>query len=337
LSLSRPPPIPAQAIRIALHDLGVPYEEEYAARDVWPAMKKDRTEAGVLTFGQIPQWTAPDGVTTMVQSGAILRHLARAHGAYGSSEADMARVDVVMDGAADWRRAYTKLIYTDRLEAAAVAEYKAGPLPTWLGFFERLAAAGGSAGFIAVPAACTIADYALFDLIDTQRRVFPDLLDGGATPALAAWHRRLLRVGPGAPQDRQRQRAGVNAGGGACRGSVVATFGVRGATRPGRGGGRRGRAFAPGNGGGGGGGAHRGVKERARGAHSAPRPPPCAARGPAAPIKACLSICTIPAHPASPGLQPPPTPHPIAAGAGWALAPCVFTWAATWRRTRGPC
>jgi glutathione S-transferase len=191
LSLALPPPIPAQAIRIALHDLGVPYEEEYAARDVWPAMKKDRTEAGVLTFGQIPQWTAPDGVTTMVQSGAILRHLARTHGAYGSSEADMARVDVVMDGAADWRRAYTKLIYTDRLEAAAVAEYKAGPLPTWLGFFERLAAAGGGAGFIAVPAACTIADYALFDLIDTQRRVFPDLLDGGATPALAAWFHRM--------------------------------------------------------------------------------------------------------------------------------------------------
>lgn len=152
----------------------------------------------------------------MVESMAIVRHLGRLHGLYGASLAEHALVDVVIDAHMDWRSSYVRLVYTDRLSEEAKAAYKktiAAPAARggsgWLHYFERWLAEKNKANKAKIEAAAasntapsnlyvvgnsiTIADYMLFDLCDTQLRVFPSLLDGldgvGApTPLLKAFY-----------------------------------------------------------------------------------------------------------------------------------------------------
>jgi len=97
----------------------------------------------------------------------------------------MCKVDIAIDGVSDWRRLYSKLVYTDKLAPEAMTEYKTNSVTLWSQNFERYI---GSNQFVA-GSSCTIADYALFDLVDTQLRTIPDLLDN--TPQLKAWYGRM--------------------------------------------------------------------------------------------------------------------------------------------------
>jgi hypothetical protein len=51
----------------------------------------------------------------MCQSNAICRHIGRKHAMYGSSHAEAAMIDQIMDGVEDVRVKYLKLIYQDQL------------------------------------------------------------------------------------------------------------------------------------------------------------------------------------------------------------------------------
>jgi glutathione S-transferase len=172
-------------VRITLNDLGIAYEDSYPSPD-WPTFKAENTANGKLTFGQVPLFEDEDG-TAIVQSQAILRHLARKHKAYGSTEAEMTMVDVCVDGAADWRRNYSKLVYTDNLAPEALATYKASLLGAGGGMvphFEKIISSN-AAGFVAA-STITIADYSLFDVVDNNIRIIPELFD--EAKSLKAWY-----------------------------------------------------------------------------------------------------------------------------------------------------
>jgi glutathione S-transferase len=82
-------PLSPAAIRVALHDAGLAYEEVYPEN--WLAYKAAGVADGSLPFGQNPQLLLDDG-TSIVQSNAILRHVGRTGGLYGKTESDMCHV-----------------------------------------------------------------------------------------------------------------------------------------------------------------------------------------------------------------------------------------------------
>ena len=178
-------------IRVTLHDQGVAYEEVHPA---WsPEAKTAGMADGSLPFGQLPRFVTEDG-TSIVQSGAIMRHLGRTLSLYGSSPTEAALVDQVYEEVADWRRAYSKLVYVDALAPDALAAYKAG-------FADRAARGGGYVGHLEAfakahggPFVCgsflSIADYLLFELLNTHLReqFMPALFETYELPTLAAWY-----------------------------------------------------------------------------------------------------------------------------------------------------
>ena len=176
-------------IRVTLHDQGVAYDEVHPE---WPAAKAPGMADGTLPFGQLPRFVAEDG-TSIVQSGAIMRYLGRTLGLYGSSPAEAVLVDQCYEEVADFRRAYSKLIYTDSMAAEPLASYKAGLADRhgrggYLGHLEAFAKAHGGpfvcGGFL------SIADYLLWDLINTHLReaFMPALFEAYELPTLKAWY-----------------------------------------------------------------------------------------------------------------------------------------------------
>jgi glutathione S-transferase len=101
----------------------------------------------------------------------------------------MARVDVAIDGISDLRRSYSKLVYQDNLAAEPLAAFKTGILAAgtgWIPLLERFLAANPAGPAFLVGSSVTIADYALFDLLNTILRTVPDVL--ASAPGLAAWY-----------------------------------------------------------------------------------------------------------------------------------------------------
>jgi len=142
-----------------------------------------------LAFGQVP--LLQDGDFKLVQSNAILRHLARRIGGdlYGKNAHDHAHVDMILDGAEDLRARYLRLIYGDGCSDPAKATYLADYLPGSLAHFEKiLAGVHGGKGYL-VGDFFTVADASFFEVLDTQVNLSSTALD--ATPNLKAYHARV--------------------------------------------------------------------------------------------------------------------------------------------------
>src|SRR5580704_9152812 len=83
-----------EPIRLLFEDLGLPYEDRRLEfGETWAALKP------TLPFRQLPRLEA--GGLTIFQSQAILRHLARANGLAGDTEAERIRCDVSAEAARD--------------------------------------------------------------------------------------------------------------------------------------------------------------------------------------------------------------------------------------------
>lgn len=126
-----------------------------------------------------------------MQSKAMLRHVGRKYKLYGATEAEMARVDMALDEQEEWRAAFAKLVWVDNKAPEKVAEYIAkvtGPsgYVTLLENFLKRNPAGPA--FLS-GSSVTIADVDLWDLIDQQLPLIPDLL--AAAPSLAALYKSV--------------------------------------------------------------------------------------------------------------------------------------------------
>ena len=82
-----------EPIRVILEELAIPYEDERVSFETWVKMK------GETPFGALPSYRKGD--MEIFQSHAIIRHLARVHDLYGSTEVERVRCDVIEEAISD--------------------------------------------------------------------------------------------------------------------------------------------------------------------------------------------------------------------------------------------
>ncbi|KAF8072903.1 Gstp1 [Scenedesmus sp. PABB004] len=185
----------AEVIKLMFEAKGV----EYEVKDVdYAAMKGDRT---TYPFGQCPRLV--DGDLDMCQSNAIIRHVARKHGLYGSGEAEAAAVDQIIDGVEDIRVKYVSLIYNDELAAEAKAAYwsKHGAPDSATGrnggahfaYLEALLGRNAGGAGYAVGAGLTAADLCVWEIVDLHLRVFKAEMEA-TYPLLCGHHARVAAL-----------------------------------------------------------------------------------------------------------------------------------------------
>jgi len=164
-------------------DNGVHFNDHQISADEWAKLKP------TMQFGQVP--CLHEGDFQLVQSGAIMRHLARKHSLYGSSEHDHAYADMVFDGVTDLRTKYAKLIYQEYDMPGKKEEFIGSILPPELLKFENLLKSHnhGKPGYILGDKIC-YADYALFEIIDCISTLHPAALKD--YPTLEAYQHRMM-------------------------------------------------------------------------------------------------------------------------------------------------
>jgi glutathione S-transferase len=185
----------AEIIRLLLAEVGVEYDEHPVGKGTPPAKGRptdvaELKQAGVLPFGAVPVWEEPGGLR-LAQSAAIANHLARRHGLRGGSPAEEARCDELLGAVEDVRGELRKLYGASADQRAAVrAELLGTTLPRWLGDLERHVRPSLDASGFAVGSSLTVADLALWYLLEMIRdNGFGPALD--RCPALVAFAARL--------------------------------------------------------------------------------------------------------------------------------------------------
>ena len=154
----------AELIRLTLAEAGVAYEEEnFVGADGFAALKA----SGRLPFGAVPLWHEPDGFN-LAQSAAIACHIARGHGLHGKSARANARCDETVGTYDDVRAEFRKIMLADpekrpELRAALVTTV----LPRWFTMLEQRLASNLAGGDYMVGDAVTIADLAVWYLLET--------------------------------------------------------------------------------------------------------------------------------------------------------------------------
>ncbi|MCP9264920.1 GST class-pi [Dirofilaria immitis] len=93
----------AEPIRLLLVDQGIKFTDEHIPKDDFVSIKSQ------FQFGQLPCFY--DGDQQIVQSGAILRHLARKFNLNGENNAETTYVDMFYEGIRDLHSKYTRMIY----------------------------------------------------------------------------------------------------------------------------------------------------------------------------------------------------------------------------------
>lgn len=168
----------AELVRLVLEEAGIAYDDTRMTWDQWLAEKPN---ADRYAFAQMPQLTIDN--IDLVQSGAIVRYLARKLNLYGGSDnKQQTQVDVVFGGFEDLRTKYNALVY-DKDFAAKRAEFESKTLPVWLPHFERLLTKAGGQYFVANK--LTIADLEGWDVLSCVWQLSPAAFD--PYPALKKW------------------------------------------------------------------------------------------------------------------------------------------------------
>jgi len=164
----------AEIIRLLLAEAGADYREHPVGKGTAPQGGRPTDLAalladGSLPFGAVPVWEEPGGFR-LAQSQAIAFHLARKHGLAGKDPLEQAKVEEWWGGVDDVRAELRKLYTTPPEQRAALrAELRTAILPRWLGQLERLLRANrGGAGFT-VGEGLTVADLALYYLLEMLR------------------------------------------------------------------------------------------------------------------------------------------------------------------------
>ncbi|HZZ85528.1 MAG TPA: glutathione S-transferase family protein [Anaeromyxobacteraceae bacterium] len=185
----------AELIRLVLAEAGVDYQEHVVGKGTPPVEGRPTDFAelkatGTLPFDALPVWEEPGGLR-LAQSGAIANHIARAHGLRGRNAVEEARCDELLGAVDDVRLELRKLATVAAEQRPALrAELASATLPRWLGYLDRLLRRNGEGAGYAVGASVTVADLALWYLLE----LLHDNGLGGALercPALVAFAERI--------------------------------------------------------------------------------------------------------------------------------------------------
>jgi glutathione S-transferase len=185
----------AEVIRLVLAEAGVDYQERLVGHGTPPVDGRPTDLAalkatGTLPFDAVPVWEEPSGLR-LAQSSAIANHIARTHGLRGSTAIEEALCDQLLGAVDDVRLELRKLVTVAAEQRPALrAELSSATLPRWLGHLDRLVRKDGGGTGRAVGAAVTVADLALWYLLEMIR----DNGFGGPLerhPALVAFAERI--------------------------------------------------------------------------------------------------------------------------------------------------
>ncbi|WP_223635440.1 glutathione S-transferase family protein [Corallococcus sp. EGB] len=190
----------AEKIHLLLAEAGVAYE--YRDLGVYDAKAKVKTPefealkaTGILAFDKVPLWEEPDGFC-VVQSRAILRHVARTRGLYGANDREAAACDMMIESVEEVSARALSLSNMSPDELGEMLPVVLGEeLPAWLRLFERFIAHNhGGEGFF-VGERVSVADTCVFGMLEM-------LVDNGLMeviegyPRLRAFFERM-RARPG--------------------------------------------------------------------------------------------------------------------------------------------
>ncbi|KAK6169522.1 hypothetical protein SNE40_020562 [Patella caerulea] len=146
----------AELIRLALAYIGLEFEDVYLKEK--SEVEKLRSD-GHLLFQQLPLLEI-DG-KRIVQSGAILRYLARRGGIYGNSNDESTRIDELFEGTRDFYGPLLGMVF--RPEEDVLKDAKEKVLPRYLPAFNKVLEETGS-GYL-VGKSLTIADLGLIETL----------------------------------------------------------------------------------------------------------------------------------------------------------------------------
>jgi glutathione S-transferase len=185
----------AELIRLVLAEAGVDYQEHVVGKGTPPANGRPTDFAalkatGDLPFEALPVWEEPGGFR-LAQSLAIACHIARAHGLVGRTPVEVARCDEWLGAVDDVRAQLRRLATAPAEERAALrTELRTSTLPRWLGYLDRKLRTNDEGRGFAVGAGVTIADLALWYLLELIRdNHFGEALE--RYPALVAYAQRI--------------------------------------------------------------------------------------------------------------------------------------------------
>ena len=174
-----------EQVRLMLWDVGVQYEERYVeTREKVEALRANND----LIFQQLSLLEI-DGLK-LVQSGAIVRYVARKYNLYGKSAADHVHCDMLADGIKDM---LGKLAgYPFQTDKEAFKAQVRQLIPRYLNcFIDYLLRNnnGEMKGFL-LGDNITYADITLFDVLERISEIFPDLMS--QYPYIESFHTCML-------------------------------------------------------------------------------------------------------------------------------------------------
>jgi len=161
----------AELIRLVLAEAAVEYQEHVIGNGTPPSNGRPTDfqtlkATGTLPFDAVPVWEEPDGFR-LAQSAAIASYLARGHGLYPKTDREAARCDQAIGACDDVRLEMRKLVAAAPAERAALREELATKtLPRWLGDIDRMLKANRDGTGFVVGDAVSIADLALWYLLE---------------------------------------------------------------------------------------------------------------------------------------------------------------------------
>ncbi|XP_078589290.1 S-crystallin SL11-like isoform X1 [Branchiostoma floridae x Branchiostoma japonicum] len=182
-----------EVVRLAFVLAGLDFDDVRHTLEEWTNMKQTGEFTG--PFNQLP-WLELDDGTTISQTRAILRLIAREGGFDGDTNVEAAKADEITDAVEDIKDDFFKTILEkdDEKKASLEAEFWDNKLPTRLRQLEVLLEANnGGQGFF-VGKAMTHADLEMFSLLDmlessSKERDLLGML--GAVPLVKAHKERV--------------------------------------------------------------------------------------------------------------------------------------------------
>ncbi|KAK0404809.1 hypothetical protein QR680_017641 [Steinernema hermaphroditum] len=174
----------AEMIRLLLIDQGIEFTEKRIPmedKEAWLSIKDS------FTFGQVP--CLKEGDKEIVQTGTIMRHLARKHNLYGDSEDDFVHADLFFDGVRDLRAKYGNFIYNNYDVPGKRQEFLEEIAPTALAKLESLLKTRQNGEHFVLGEKISYADYNLFEELDVLLILDAHTLD--KFPILKAFHKRM--------------------------------------------------------------------------------------------------------------------------------------------------
>lgn len=207
----------AAPIRMAFAYSGIAYRDElYAITEVegkwrsgWPAKAKELIASADSAFPNLPYLVVParDGSprTVSMQSGAILRYVARLGGLMGDGELEALQVDELLEQVMDMRNEMVRLVYSAEFKDNHEAFAKQS-LPYYFGAFEKYLhnrmqktlsdAAAEDTPLYYVGAKISVADLAIQDVVSVATALAGSLLDVATLYPLVSRHVGAVRQLP---------------------------------------------------------------------------------------------------------------------------------------------